>query len=98
MGLAEICILSVLCLTENLRYSRTLIGSEKLFSKMSDVMGQIFQKILTRKLRVYIQSVVPISLLYLCMKDLVLLFYIYINEINISSVTFYFDFAQVIQR
>ena len=49
MGLAEICILSVLCLTENLRYSRTLIGSEKLFSKMSDVMGQIFQKILTPK-------------------------------------------------
>jgi len=28
----------------------TMIGSEKLFSKMSDVMGQIFQKILTRKL------------------------------------------------
>jgi hypothetical protein len=38
------------------------------------------------EVRVYIQSVVPISLLYLCMKDLVLLVYIYINEINISTV------------
>ena len=29
MGLAEICILSVLCLTENLRYSRTLSSYQK---------------------------------------------------------------------
>jgi hypothetical protein len=33
VGLAEICILSVLCLTENLRYSQTLINNAEDMAK-----------------------------------------------------------------
>ena len=54
------------------------------------------------EVRLHIQSVVPdfgtITMLYLWMNIFILLFYIYINKINISSVTYYFCIVQLINK
>ena len=63
----------------------TTIGSEKLFSKMSDVMEQIFLKISTRMFEC-ISNVLEQFHCYICMNVFILLFYIYIYKINISTV------------
>jgi hypothetical protein len=54
----------------------TKIGSEKLFSKMSDVSEHIFLKIMTRMFEC-ISNLLEQFHCYICMNVFILLFYIY---------------------